>query len=131
MTDSPSSPGRARHRLGHHKNCFLEEGRQRRHESTAMRRLAEGQLPSWKACCLRLRPCRIPRASRSRLVAQVTAELAGSTRWSNNAGRRADFGPIEDTTFARWRTVKWKRNLDGVFLLTQPVSPPCGRPRVP
>ena len=35
----------------------------------------------------------------------------------NNAGV-ADFGPIEDTTFARWRRVM-ETNLDGVFLCTQ------------
>lgn len=35
----------------------------------------------------------------------------------NNAGV-ADFGPIEDTTFERWRTVM-ETNLDGTFLVTQ------------
>lgn len=35
----------------------------------------------------------------------------------NNAGV-ADFGPIEDTTFARWRTVM-ESNLDGTFLVSQ------------
>ncbi|POF33554.1 SDR family NAD(P)-dependent oxidoreductase [Roseibium marinum] len=35
----------------------------------------------------------------------------------NNAGV-ADFGPIEETTFARWRTVM-DTNLDGVFLMSQ------------
>ena len=35
----------------------------------------------------------------------------------NNAGV-ADFGPIEDTDFTRWRTVM-ETNLDGVFLMTQ------------
>jgi meso-butanediol dehydrogenase/(S,S)-butanediol dehydrogenase/diacetyl reductase len=39
----------------------------------------------------------------------------------NNAGV-ADFGPIEDTTFARWRTVM-QTNLDGVFLCTQACIP--------
>lgn len=39
----------------------------------------------------------------------------------NNAGV-ADFGPIEDTDFARWRRVM-ETNLDGVFLVSQAVTP--------
>jgi meso-butanediol dehydrogenase/(S,S)-butanediol dehydrogenase/diacetyl reductase len=39
----------------------------------------------------------------------------------NNAGV-ADFGPIEDTDFARWRRVM-STNLDGVFLVTQAAIP--------
>ncbi|MEJ8472747.1 SDR family NAD(P)-dependent oxidoreductase [Roseibium algae] len=39
----------------------------------------------------------------------------------NNAGV-ADFGPIEDTDFSRWRTVM-ETNLDGVFLMTQAATP--------
>ena len=39
----------------------------------------------------------------------------------NNAGV-ADFGPIEDTTFERWRRVM-ATNLDGVFLMTQAFTP--------
>ena len=39
----------------------------------------------------------------------------------NNAGV-ADFGPIEQTTFERWRTVM-ATNLDGVFLCTQAGIP--------
>ena len=39
----------------------------------------------------------------------------------NNAGI-ADFGPIEDTTFARWREVM-ETNLDGVFLCAQAAIP--------
>ncbi|WP_323035412.1 SDR family oxidoreductase [Pararhodobacter sp.] len=39
----------------------------------------------------------------------------------NNAGV-ADFGPIEDTNFTRWRTVM-ETNLDGVFLMTQATIP--------
>lgn len=38
----------------------------------------------------------------------------------NNAGV-ADFGPIEDTDFARWRTVM-DTNLDGVFLVSQATT---------
>ena len=39
----------------------------------------------------------------------------------NNAGV-ADFGPIEETDFARWRRVM-ETNLDGVFLMTQAAIP--------
>ncbi len=39
----------------------------------------------------------------------------------NNAGV-ADFGPIEDTDFKRWRTVM-ETNLDGVFLMSQAATP--------
>jgi meso-butanediol dehydrogenase/(S,S)-butanediol dehydrogenase/diacetyl reductase len=39
----------------------------------------------------------------------------------NNAGV-ADFGPIEETDFARWRTVM-ETNLDGVFLCSQACMP--------
>ncbi|MEM8581233.1 MAG: SDR family oxidoreductase [Pseudomonadota bacterium] len=39
----------------------------------------------------------------------------------NNAGV-ADFGPLEETDFARWRTVM-ATNLDGVFLCSQAATP--------
>ncbi|MEP3467945.1 SDR family NAD(P)-dependent oxidoreductase, partial [Marinobacter alexandrii] len=39
----------------------------------------------------------------------------------NNAGV-ADFGPIEETDFKRWRTVM-ETNLDGVFLVSQAAIP--------
>lgn len=39
----------------------------------------------------------------------------------NNAGV-ADFGPIEDTSFERWRTIM-ATNLDGVFLCSQRAIP--------
>ena len=39
----------------------------------------------------------------------------------NNAGV-ADFGPIEETTFERWRRVM-ETNLDGVFLCSQSATP--------
>lgn len=39
----------------------------------------------------------------------------------NNAGV-ADFGPIEETTYERWRTVM-ETNLDGVFLVSQAAIP--------
>ena len=62
--------------------------------------------------------------------------IARTLNWSgridalvNNAGV-ADFGPIEETDFERWRKVM-ATNLDGVFLVTQaatPAPPACPRP---
>ena len=54
---------------------------------------------------------------------QVAQMAAGQDRVDalvNNAGV-ADFGPIEETDFARWRTVM-ETNLDGVFLMTQALT---------
>ncbi|MEP1536137.1 MAG: SDR family oxidoreductase [Paracoccaceae bacterium] len=49
------------------------------------------------------------------------AAFGGIDALINNAGV-ADFGPIEDTSFERWRTVM-ETNLDGVFLTTQAATP--------
>lgn len=57
-------------------------------------------------------------------VARIKAEAeleGGLHALVNNAGV-ADFGPIEDTGFERWRTVM-ETNLDGVFLMTQAFTP--------
>ena len=58
----------------------------------------------------------------------VEAMIAAVLDWSgqidvvvNNAGV-ADFGPIEETNFARWRRVM-ATNLDGVFLVSQAAIP--------
>ena len=56
--------------------------------------------------------------------AMTTAVAAWAGRLDalvNNAGV-ADFGPIEETSFARWRTVM-ATNLDGVFLCSQAAIP--------
>ena len=55
---------------------------------------------------------------------QVDALAAAHPRLDaliNNAGV-ADFGPISETDFARWRTVM-ETNLDGVFLTSQAFTP--------
>jgi NAD(P)-dependent dehydrogenase (short-subunit alcohol dehydrogenase family) len=60
----------------------------------------------------------------SQVAAMVQTVLGWSGRIDalvNNAGV-ADFGPIEETTFARWQTVM-RTNLDGVFLCSQAVIP--------
>jgi NAD(P)-dependent dehydrogenase (short-subunit alcohol dehydrogenase family) len=56
----------------------------------------------------------------ARIVTEAGLE-AGLDALVNNAGV-ADFGPIETTDFGRWRTVM-ETNLDGVFLMTQALTP--------
>ncbi|MCB1386941.1 MAG: SDR family oxidoreductase [Nitratireductor sp.] len=48
---------------------------------------------------------------------QIESRFGGLHALVNNAGV-ADFGPIEETTFERWRRVM-ETNLDGVFLMSQ------------
>lgn len=55
------------------------------------------------------------------MVQAVTSTFGRIDAVVNNAGV-ADFGPIEETDFARWRTVMGT-NLDGVFLVSQAVIP--------
>ncbi len=55
------------------------------------------------------------------LVAETGAAFGGLDALINNAGV-ADFGPIAETDFARWRTVM-DTNLDGVFLMSQAAAP--------
>ncbi len=57
----------------------------------------------------------------ARLAARATETLGRIDALVNNAGM-ADFGPIEDTSFARWRDVM-ATNLDGVFLTSQAFIP--------
>ncbi len=55
------------------------------------------------------------------LVARAEAAVGRIDALVNNAGL-ADFGPIEDTGFDRWRKVM-ATNLDGVFLMSQAFIP--------
>ncbi|MFO6463797.1 SDR family NAD(P)-dependent oxidoreductase [Jannaschia sp. KMU-145] len=66
------------------------------------------------------RPCDV---SDPEAVAALAAELDGTgiDALVNNAGL-ADFGPIEETDFTRWRAVM-ATNLDGVFLMSQAFTP--------
>ena len=55
------------------------------------------------------------------LVSETLAAFGKIDALVNNAGV-ADFGPIEETTFERWKTVM-ATNLDGPFLCTQAAIP--------
>ncbi len=55
------------------------------------------------------------------MITKARAELGQIDALINNAGI-ADFGPIEQTDFARWRRVM-DTNLDGVFLCSQAAIP--------
>lgn len=57
----------------------------------------------------------------TRAIDEVTAKFGRIDALVNNAGM-ADFGPIEETDFARWRAVM-ATNLDGVFLMSQAALP--------
>ncbi len=51
----------------------------------------------------------------------ISSEFGNLDALVNNAGV-ADFGPIKDTTFERWKTVM-ETNLDGPFLVSQACLP--------
>ncbi len=55
------------------------------------------------------------------MIAEALASFGQIDALVNNAGV-ADFGPIEDTTFERWKTVM-ATNLDGPFLCSQAAIP--------
>ncbi len=54
------------------------------------------------------------------IIAEVTTWAGQLDALVNNAGV-ADFGPIDETDFARWRTVM-DTNLDGVFRMSQAAA---------
>lgn len=51
----------------------------------------------------------------------IETEFGSCNALINNAGV-ADFGPLAETSFERWRTVM-ETNLDGVFLVSQALLP--------
>lgn len=55
------------------------------------------------------------------MIAEVIGHFGGIDAVINNAGV-ADFGPIEQTSFERWRRVM-ETNLDGPFLVSQAAIP--------
>ena len=55
------------------------------------------------------------------MTSRYRSEFGHCNALVNNAGV-ADFGPIADTTFERWRTVM-ATNLDGTFLVSQSMVP--------
>ena len=55
------------------------------------------------------------------MAAKFASEFRPCNALVNNAGV-ADFGPIGETTFERWRTVM-ATNLDGTFLVSQAMTP--------
>lgn len=57
----------------------------------------------------------------AQMIQAVTDTFGRIDAVVNNAGV-ADFGPIEETAFDRWRTVM-QTNLDGVFLVSQAALP--------
>lgn len=57
----------------------------------------------------------------AQMAAHVTTTTPSVDALVNNAGV-ADFGPLAETDFARWRTVM-DTNLDGVFLMSQALRP--------
>ncbi len=55
------------------------------------------------------------------IISETLAKFGRIDALVNNAGI-ADFGPIEETDFARWRQVM-SVNLDGTFLMSQAATP--------
>ena len=56
----------------------------------------------------------------ARVISKTLAEFRGIDALVNNAGI-ADFGPIEETDFERWRKIM-SINLDGTFLMSQAAT---------
>lgn len=59
------------------------------------------------------------------IVSETESAFGDITHLVNNAGV-ADFGPMAETNFERWRAVM-ATNLDGIFLMTQAAAPALKR----
>ncbi|WP_233491795.1 SDR family NAD(P)-dependent oxidoreductase [Nioella nitratireducens] len=98
---------------------FLDEGRRVAmidRDAQALQEAAEGLENVLPVLCDVSRPDQV-----EVMVAEVLAKLGRIDALVNNAGV-ADFGPIDQTDFQRWRTVM-ETNLDGVFLCSQACAP--------
>lgn len=98
---------------------FLEEGRRVAmidRDAEALAEASEGLEGALPVLCDVSDPDQV-----AAMVAQVMDAFGRIDALVNNAGV-ADFGPLEDTTFARWRTVM-ETNLDGVFLCSMACIP--------
>ena len=98
---------------------FLEEGRKVAmidRDAPALKEAAAGLEGVLPVVCDVSQPDEV-----NAMVAEVTAGLGRIDALVNNAGV-ADFGPIDETDFARWRRVM-ETNLDGVFLCSQACAP--------
>ncbi len=98
---------------------FLEEGRRVAmidRDAEALAEAAEGLEGVLPVLCDVSDPAQV-----DAMVAQVMDAFGQIDAVVNNAGV-ADFGPLEETTFERWRTVM-ETNLDGVFLVSKACIP--------
>ncbi len=98
---------------------FLEEGRRVAmidRDAPELMRVAEALENVLPVVCDVSQPDQV-----TAMVAQVRADFGHIDALVNNAGV-ADFGPIEETDFQRWRRVM-ETNLDGVFLCSQAATP--------
>ena len=98
---------------------FLEEGRRVAmidRDAEALAEAAEGLEGVLPVLCDVSQPDQV-----EAMVAQVMEAFGRIDALVNNAGV-ADFGPLEETTFQRWRSVM-ETNLDGVFLCSMACIP--------
>lgn len=100
-------------------HLFLEEGRQVvmvDRDAQALAEASAGLKDAFPILC----DVSDPEAVKT-MAAEARAALGAIDCLVNNAGV-ADFGPISETDFARWRRVM-ETNLDGVFLCSQELLP--------
>ncbi|PWE29933.1 3-oxoacyl-ACP reductase [Maritimibacter sp. 55A14] len=98
---------------------FLEEGWQVAmidRDAPALAAAAEGLENAHPILCDVSQPDQV-----DRMATGIAARFGGLSALVNNAGV-AEFGPLRETDFATWRRVM-ETNLDGVFLVSQAVTP--------